>query len=48
MGKKQFFFFEKQKTKLPTQKKTEIFNSPNSQNIFTKISGIGPWVSSID
>ena len=29
-------------------KKTEIFNSPNSQYFFSKISWIGPWVSKID
>ena len=29
-------------------KKTEIFNSPNSQYFFMKISWIGPWVSRID
>jgi hypothetical protein len=29
-------------------KKTEIFNSPNSQYFFMKISWIGPWVSKID
>jgi hypothetical protein len=29
-------------------KKTEFFNSPNSQNFFTKMSWIGSWVSMID
>ena len=29
-------------------KKTEIFNSPNSQYFFMKTSGIGPWVSRIN
>ena len=29
-------------------KKTKIFNSPNSQHFFAKISGIGPWVSRIN
>ena len=28
-------------------KKTEVFNSANSQYFFAKISGIGPWVSRI-
>ena len=29
-------------------KKTELFKITNSQNIFVKISWIGPWVSRID
>ena len=29
-------------------KKTEIFNSPNSQCFFAKISEIGPWVNTIN
>ena len=29
-------------------KKAEIFNEPKSQCFFAKISGIGPWVSSIN
>jgi hypothetical protein len=29
-------------------KKTEIFNSPNSQFFFKKIFKIGPWVSRVD
>ena len=37
----------KEKSKWPTQK-TEIFNIANSQYFFTKISGIGPWVSRIN
>ena len=29
-------------------KKTEVFNSPNSQYFFRKISWIGPWVNRIN
>ena len=40
-------FFEK-KIKVADSKKPEIFNSPNSQYFFAKISEIGPWVSRIN
>ena len=42
------FIGMKQKNQNGQFKKTEIFNSPNSQYFFTKISGIGPWVSRIN
>ena len=38
----------KNNSKWPTQKKTEIFNSTNSQNYSSKITGIGPWISGIN
>ena len=41
------FFFEK-KYQNDWLKKTEIFNSPNSQYFFSNISGIVSWVSRID
>ena len=40
-------FFEK-KQQNDRLKKTEIFNSANSQYLFAKISRIGPWVSRIN
>ena len=47
MGWSKNIFFEKQQQlKWPT-KKTEFFNSTNSQYFFLKISGIGHWVSRI-
>ena len=45
--KQKNIFFEKKKSKWPTQK-TEFFNSANSQKFFVKISWIGPWVSKIE
>ena len=42
------FIGMKQKNQNSWLKKTEIFNSPNSQYFFAKISGIGPWVSRIN
>jgi hypothetical protein len=49
MGMKQKKRFKKKsKSKWPTRKKTEFFKIANSQNIFVKISWIGPWVSRID
>jgi hypothetical protein len=47
MKQKFFFFFEK-KILNGRLKKTEIFNYPNSQYFFMKISWISPWVSRID
>ena len=38
--------FWKKESKRPTQK-TEIFNSPNSQCFFMKVSWIGRWVSHV-
>ena len=49
MGMKHLFFFSFEKKNQDGQlKKTEIFTTANSQNIFTKFSVIGPWVSRID
>ena len=47
MKQKKPFFFEK-KIKMADSKKTEFFNSANSQYFFAKILGIGPWVSKIN
>jgi hypothetical protein len=41
MKQKQFLFFEKKNPKWQT-KKTEFFNSANSQKVFSKNSWIGP------
>ena len=41
------FFFEK-KFQNVRLKKTEIFKTANSQQFFTKILDIGPWVSRIN
>ena len=43
MGMKQ-----KKNSKWPTQKKTAIFKTANSQNFFAKLSWIGSWINSID
>ena len=43
-----FFVFLEKKIQNGRLKKTEIFNSPNSQYFFMKISWIGSWVSRID
>ena len=40
--------FEKIKFKMADSKKTEIFNSANSQYFFVKISEIGFWVNRIN
>ena len=40
--------WSKKKNQNGLHKKTEIFNSPNSQYFFSKISWIGHWVSRID
>ena len=39
---------QQQKNQNGRLKKKEFFNSPNSQYLLTKISGIGPWVSKIN
>ena len=45
-AKKKYFFWKKiQNGQL---KKTKFFKSANSQNVFAKISQIGPWLSRID
>ena len=44
---KKIFFFEKQNSKWPTQKKC-IFQNRQFSKFFMKISWIGPWVSRID
>ena len=43
-----FFFFWKKKIQNRRLKKSAFFKIANSQNFFTKISQIGPWVSRID
>ena len=49
MKAKLIFIGMKQKKNLnDLLKKTEFLNSANSQYFFTKISGIGPWVSRIN
>ena len=49
MRKKQKkIFFSKKKIQNGRLKKTTFFKIANSQNFFTKISQIGPWVSRID
>ena len=45
-SKKKIFWKKNQNGWL--KKTTEIFNSPNSQYFFAKISWIGPWVSRIN
>ena len=45
--KQKKIFLKKKKNQNGRLKKTEIFNSPNSQYFFMKISWIGPWVSRI-
>jgi hypothetical protein len=46
--KQKFIFFEKKKIQNGRLKKNEIFNSPNSEYFFMKISWIVPWISRID
>jgi hypothetical protein len=43
-----FHWGEAKKNQNGRLKKTEIFNSPNSQYFSAKISGIGPWISRIN
>ena len=43
-----FHWDEAKKNQNGRLKKTEIFNSPNSQYIFAKFLWIGPWVSRIN
>ena len=45
---KKNFFFSKKKIQNGRLKKSSFFKIANSQNFFTKISQIGPWVSRID
>jgi hypothetical protein len=47
MKQKNIFIFKK-KFQNGRLKKTEFFNSVNSQYLFSKISWIGLWVSRID
>ena len=46
-SKKNLFFFEK-KIQNGRLKKSSFFKIANSQNFFTKISQMGPWVSRIE
>ena len=48
MGAKQKKIFFEKKNQNGELKKTEIFNSPNSQYFFSKITWIGPWISRND
>ena len=47
MKQKKIFFFEK-KIQNGRLKKSSFFKIANSQNFFTKISQMGPWVSRIE
>ena len=48
IGMKQKKIFFEKKIQNGRLKKTAIFNSPNSQYFFMKISWIGPWVSRVE
>ena len=47
-GKKNVFFFEKPNNQKPKTKKMSFSSFANSQYVFAKFSGIGPWIGRIN